>query len=471
MSLVSTIILVAAILAALALLSLLISKQYRKVGPNQALIISGGRKKTITQPDGTKRKIGYRYRLGGGTFVWPFLETVDVLPLDVINLNIKTPEVLTHGGILIQAVASAQVKIGSDDESIHLAAEQFLGTGREGIQDVSMTILDGKMRAVIGTMSVEDIYRGRQDFSEKVSKTVQKEFSEMGLRLLSFSLKEITDTQGYLEALGKPHIAAAKRDAAIAEAETEKEATIKSSEARKEGEVARLSAEALIAKAQWENEAKKASSQVEVNQKKARADLAYELERYRQNQDIKREEYKVRQIETEESIKIEEMEIERKEKELDSRVIKPADARKYQIMAEAEAEGFRIQAEAKGKSEALKMEGEAEAQKVKQQGIADAEAMLKKAQAWEKYNQAAILELYLKNLPDLAKAVSEPLSRVDKIVMVGGDKGTGATKITGQVADVLAQMPDVVKSLTGVDIKKYFQEKMKTESEEEDDES
>lgn len=469
MSMLSWIILAAAIVAVLALLSLLISKQYRKVGPNQALIISGGRKKSITRPDGTKTKIGYRYRLGGGTFVWPFLETVDILPLDVINLDIKTPEVLTYGGILIQAIASAQVKIGSDEESIHLAAEQFLGTGREGIRDVAMTILDGKMRAVIGTLSVEDIYRGRHDFAEKVSQAVHKEFAGMGLKLLSFSLKEITDTQGYLEALGKPHIAAAKRDAAIAEAETEKEATIKSSEARKEGEVARLNAEALIAKAQWENEAKKASSQVEVNHKKARADLAYELERYRQNQEIKREEYKVRHIETEESIKIEKMEIERKQKELDAQVIKPADARKYQIMAEAEAEGFRIQTEAKGKAEALKLEGQAEAQRIKQQGIADAESMMKKAEAWEKYNQAAILELYLKNLPELAKAVSEPLSRVDKIVMLGGDKGTGATKITGQVADVLAQMPDVVKSLTGVDIKKYFQEKMKTESEDEDE--
>jgi flotillin len=469
MSLLSWIILVAAVVAVLALISLLVSKQYRKVGPNQALIISGGRKKTITKPDGTKTKIGYRYRLGGGTFVWPFLETVDILPLNVINLEIKTPEVLTYGGILIQAVASAQVKIGSDEESIQLAAEQFLGTGKEGIQDVSMTILDGKMRAVIGTLSVEDIYRGRHEFSEKVSQAVHKEFGGMGLKLLSFSLKEINDTQGYLEALGKPHIAAAKRDAAIAEAETEKEATIKSSEARKEGEVARLNADALIAKAQWENEAKKAGSQVDVNQKKARADLAYELERYRQNQEIKREEYKVRQIETEESIKIEEMEIERKKNELDSQVIKPADARKYQIMAEAEAEGFRIQTEAKGKAEALKMEGQAEAQKIKQQGIADAESMMKKAEAWEKYNQAAILELYLKNLPELAKAVSEPLSRVDKIIMVGGEKGTGATKITGQVAEVLAQMPDVVQSLTGVDIKKYFQEKMKTESENEDE--
>jgi len=467
MTFVSILILIGIIIVILVLLSILIAKQYRKVGPNEVLIISGGRKRSVLQPDGTKRKVGYRYRLGGGTFVWPFLETVDILPIDVINLSIKIPEVLTYGGILIMADASAQVKINSDENSIRLAAEQFLGTGKDGIRDISSTILEGKTRAVIGTMTVEDIYRGRGEFADKVIKSVENEFYRMGLTLISFALKEISDTQGYLDALGKPQIAAAKRDATIAEAETEKEAVIKSSAARKEGEVARLNADALIAKAQWENEAKKAESQAQVNQKKARADFAYELERSCLNQDIKREEAKVKLIEKEESIKLETLEITRREKELDSSVIKPADARKYQIKAEAEAEGFRIQAEAKGKSEALRLEAQAEAEKIKQKGMAEAETMLKKANAWEKYNQAAILEIYLKSLPELARAVSEPLSKVDKIVLVGGDKGTGATKITSQVADILAQMPDVVESLTGVDLKKYFKDKLTPEKKKE----
>jgi len=464
----STFIVIGIIIIILVLVSFLISKQYRKVGPNEVLIISGGRKKAISEPDGTKRRVGYRTRLGGGTFVWPFLETVDILPIDVINLSIRTPEVLTNGGILILAEASAQVKVNSNEESIRLASEQFLGAGRDGIRDVSATILDGKMRAVIGTMTVEDIYRGRQIFADNVIKSVEAEFTRLGLTLISFALKEISDNQGYLDALGKPYIAAAKRDAAIAEAETEKEAVIKSSEARKEGEVARLSAEALIAKTQWENEAKKAASQVDVNKKKAQSDYAYELERFRLNQDIKREEGKVKFIEKQEAIKIEELETKRREKELDSSVIKPADARKYQMKAEAEAEEFRIQAEAKGKAEAIKLEGLAEAEKTRQQGLAESETMMKRAQACKEYNQAAMLEMYLNTLPELAKAVAEPLSKIDKIVLVGGDKGTGATKITSQVADVLAQMPEVVESLTGIDIKKYFQEKFKTEDKDED---
>ncbi len=466
MNLTSGFILIGVVIIVLALLALLFSKQYRKVGPNEVLVISGGRKRTVIAPDGTKTKVGYRYRLGGGTFVLPFMETVDTLPMEAITMNIKTPEVLTNSGVPIMAEAVAQIKIDSSDHSIRLAAEQFLGLGKEGIRSVAETVLEGKMREVMGTMTVEQIYKTRHEFSTNVTQAAQSDFSRMGLNMMSFALKDISDTQGYLDALGKPQIAAAKRDAVIAEAETDKEATIKSSEAQKEGEIARLAAEAMIAKAQWENEAKKAESQVDVNQKKAKADFAYEIERSRLSQDIKKEEAKVKFIEKQEAIKIGELEIARKEKELNSNVIKPADARKYQMKAEAEAEEFRIQSEARGKADAMKLEGIAQAEKTKHLGLAEAESMMKKAQAWDKYNQAAILEMYLKMLPDLAKSVSEPLSKVDKIVVIGGDKSLGTTKITSQVGEILAQMPDVVKSLTGVDLKKYFKKKLASEDDE-----
>ena len=452
------------IVAVLVIIIVIIALQYRKVGPNEAIIISGGRKRTITAPDGTRRRVGYRYRLGGGTFVWPFTERVDVLPLDIISLNIRTPEVLTHGGVPIMAEASSQVKVDSSDEGIRMAAEQFLGQGKDGIRDVAMTVLEGKMREVLGTMTVEEIYRGRQEFSSRVIQAVKKDLAAMGLVVLSFALKDISDTQGYLDALSKPQIAAAKRDATIAQAETEKESIIKSSHARKEGEVARLEADALIAKAQWDNEAKKAESQVFVNARKAQADFSYELERNRLNQQIKKEEAKVKLIEKEEAIKIEEAEISRKEKELEANVLKPADARKYQIKAEAEAEEFRILAEGKGKVDVRKIEAQAAADETRLKGLAEAEAMLKKAQAWEKYNQAAFLEMYIKALPELARAVAEPLSKVDKIVIVsGGDKDLGTTKITGQVAQVLAQMPEIVKTLTGADINKFLKSKLSPE--------
>jgi flotillin len=460
MTLVPTLIYVGIIVFVLGLIILLLATRYKKVGPNEALIISGGHKRSFTTPDGTKKKVGYRYRLGGGTFVLPFIETVDKLPMDVVTLNIKTPEVLTHGGVPIMAEANAQVKINSSDQAIHLAAEQFLGLGRDGIRDVAANVVEGKMREIIGTLTVEQIYRGRQDFSHRVAEAIQADFAKMGLVMLSYALKDISDSQGYIDALSRPQIAAAKRDAVIAQAETEKDSIIKSSLARREGEVARLQADALIAKAGWENEAKKAESQVLVNQKKAQADFSYELERFRLTQEIKKEEAKVKLIEKEEAIRIETAEISRKEKELESNVLKPADARKYQIKAEAEAEEYRITAEARGKAEAMRLEGTAEGERVRQKGLAEAEAMSKKAQAWDKYNQAAIFETYMKILPELARSVAEPLSKVDKIVVVGGEKGLGTTRITGQVAEIMAQMPEIVQSLAGVDLKKFLKDKL-----------
>jgi flotillin len=461
-SLFSWLIPVGVIIVVLVIVFIIIAKQYKKVGPNEALIISG-RKRTITASDGTKHKVGYRYRLGGGMFVMPFLETVDVLPMEVISISIKTSDVLTHGGVPILADATAQVKVESSDTAIRIAAEQFLGIGKDGIRDVAMNVLEGKMREIIGTMTVEDIYRGRGEFDKKVAAAALEDFSKMGLSLLSFSLKEFSDPQGYIEALSKPLISAAKREATIAEAESQKDAIIRSSQARKEGEVARLQAEAQIAKAEWDNEAKKAESQVFVNTKKAQADFSYELERHKLGQELKKEEAKVRIVEKEQAIKIEDLEIQRREKELDANVLKPSDARKYQIKAEAEAEEYRIQAEARGKATALKLEGQAEAENIKGKGGAEAEAMLKKAHAWEKYNDAAVLEMYLKVLPDVAKAISEPLSKVDKIIVVGGDKSLGTTRITAQVAEILAQMPEVVKSLTGADLRKFLKDKLSPE--------
>jgi flotillin len=462
MSLVTILILAGVALVLIVLLTFLFSRQFRKVGPNEALIISG-RKRTITLPDGTAKKVGFRVRIGGGTFVRPFTEKVDILPMDIIPISIRTPEVLTHGGVPIVADAAAQVKIDSSEAAIHTAAEQFLGMGKDGIRDVAVNVLEGKMREVIGTMTVEEIYRGRAEFNRRVGEAVREDFGKMGLVLLSYALKEFSDTQGYIDALSKPLISAAKRDAAVSEAETEKEALIKSSQARKEGEVARLQAEAQIAKAQWENEAKKSESLTWVNQKKAQADFSYELERHRLSQDLKREEGKVRMVEKEQAIKIEELEIQRREKELDSNVLKPADARKYQIRAEAEAEEFRIQAEARGKAEAVRLEGQAEAGRIKEKGAAEAEAMTKRAQAMSHYQDASVLEMYMKVLPDVVKGVAEPLSKIDKIILVNSDKDLGVSKISAQTAQILAQVPDIFQSLTGADLKKFLKDKLSPE--------
>jgi len=446
MDLITLLILIGILAVIIIFVLVLLSKQYRKVGPNEVLIISGGRKRTVVDPDGTKRKIGYRMHIGGGTLVLPFLESAQVLPLEVYTLDLQSNEAITAKGIQVNAFGQAQIKIGGDEDSIRLAAEQFLGKGEEGIRDVASKILEGHMRAALGTMSVEELFHKRDEFSNRVKQTVAQDFGRMGLDILSFSLKDISDTSGYIEALGKPRIAEARSEAAVAEANAEKEATIKAAEARKEADIAKFKAETEIAEANREYELKRAEYQVNINEKKADADLSYELERQKMNQKLKKEEYQVRLIEKEEAIKLEEKEIQRKEKELESTVKKQADARKYQVMAETEAEQYRLGAQAKARAEAIKLEGEAEA-----------EIMRQKAESYSEYNQAAVYEMLIKIMPELARAVSEPLSKVDKIVMVDSGNGGGASKITKQVADVLAQLPAVVESLSGVDLKKLIE--------------
>ena len=461
---------------------------YKKVGPNEVLIISGGKRHKVTDPDGTVKEIGYRYVVGGGAFINPIKESAQILPLEVYTIAIKTPEVLTSQGVHIIAEATSQVKIASDDYSIRQAAEQFLSTGAKGIKEVTEQILEGYARAVIGHLTVEGIYQKRDEFNDRVSEEAAEDFSKMGLVVISFTLKDISDTQGYLASLGKPRIAEVKRDAEVAEAEAEKDTIIKSAAARRDGDIAKFQAEAEIASANRDYESRRAQYQAEINKEKAKTDIAYELERQQINQEVRKAEYAVKLIEKEEAIKLEEAEIIRKEKELESSIKKNADAHKYQVEKEAEAERLRLQLEAEGKAEAVKTEGMAEIEVTRQRGIskiaynrnlglaeaevkraegeAEAEVLKKKAESFAAYNEAAIYQMLIDKMPELARAVAEPLSRVDKIVMVG-DGASGVSKLTGQVAQIIAQLPTVVESLSGVDMKKVF-EKLNLGKEEEE---
>jgi flotillin len=442
---------------AVGLFVLAMWRQYRMVGPNEVLIISGGRQRTITMPDGDTRKIGYRMQVGGGTFVMPFTEFCQTLSLEIFTLSFKTPEVLTVRGVPVITEGLAQAKIKGDESSIRLAAEQFLGKDPSAIQDITQQILEGYMRSTIGSMTVEDMYQNREAFAAKVREAANRDFDRMGLQLLSFSLKDLSDTHGYIDALGQPRIAEVKRDAAIAQAETDKDATIKASQARKEGEVARFQADTEIAEAHRDFEAKRTSYQASINKEKAFADMAYDLEKLRVSQELKTKEYEVRLIEKQKAIEVERSEIERRELELESTVKKSADAQKYQVQAEAEADSFRVQEAAKAKAEATRVQGAAEVEIMRAKGAAVSIGMKSKAEAWREYNEAGVYQMFIDILPELAKNVSEPLSKVEKIILIGDGKDAGVSRITREVGAVLAQMPEVVESLTGVDLKKLMQ--------------
>jgi flotillin len=442
----------------------LYSSRYKKVGPNEVLIISGRRGTVIDPVTGEKVTRNYRIVKGGGAFIWPVLERVDDLSLEIMTIDVVTPKVYTVQGVPITVDGVAQVKIRGDDVSIATAAEQVLSKSQDEIRNVALQTLEGHLRAILGTLTVEEVYKDRDAFAARVQDVAAGDLANMGLSIVSFTIKDIRDDQGYLDALGRKRTAEVKRDAQIGEAEAARDATIASAKARQEGETAKYQAEARIAEAEKDYQIQKADYDAQTNRKRAEAELAYTLQQNITNQQVKAEEVQIEVVQKQKMIQVQEQEVLRKEKELQATVKKPAEAEQYRIETLANAKKFQTLTEAEGQASATRSigEGEADASKARglanaevtqKQGFAEAEAMEKKAFAWQEYNQAAIIQQILEALPQIAAAVSEPLSKTDRIVIINsGDGGGGASKVTQDVADIVAQIPATVEALTGVDL-------------------
>jgi flotillin len=458
-----------------------ILSRYTKVGPNQVLVVSG-RKHRYLDPDGTEHGRGFRIVKGGGTFVYPVVEKVDILSLELLTIDVQTPEVYTSKGVPVKVDGVAQIKVKGDDISIATAAEQFLSKGVDEIKNIAMQTLEGHLRAILGTMTVEEIYQNRDAFASKVQEVAAGDMANMGLGIVSFTIRDIRDTQGYLDALGKPRIAQVKRDAQIAQAEADRDAQIRSAAATQAGQEAKFAADSKIAEAQRDYQSNVASYQATVNQKKAEADLAYDLQKYKTGQLVKAEEVQVQIIEKQKQIELQQQEILRKQRQLEADVQKPADAERYKVEALANAKKFQLETEAAGAASAAKQTGfanaevnkatglaEADANKarglaeaaiIEAQGKATASAMQQKAESFKQYNEAAVIEMIVRILPEVAGRVSEPLSKTEKIVIInsGSGPGGGASKVTGDVTQIIAQLPPVLESLTGVKFEKLLEQ-------------
>jgi len=463
------------------LLIWMVLSRYTKVGPNDVLIVSG-RKHRFVDPDGTVRTRGFRIVKGGGTFVYPIVEKVDVLSLELLTIDVQTPEVYTSKGVPVKVDGVAQIKVKGDDISIATAAEQFLSKGTDEIKNIAMQTLEGHLRAILGTMTVEEIYQNRDAFASKVQEVAAGDMANMGLGIVSFTIRDIRDTQGYLDALGKPRIAQVKRDAQIAQAEADRDAMIKSSQATQAGQEAKFQADSKIAEAQRDYQSNVASYQATVNQKKAEADLAYDLQKFKTGQLVKAEEVQVQIIEKQKQIELQQQEILRKQRELEAMVQKPADAERYKVETLANAKKFQLETEAAGAASAAKATGFANADVAKGTGIAEAEAnkarglaeaaiieaqgkatasaMQQKAESFKQYNEAAVIEMIVRVMPEVAGRISEPLSKTEKIVIINSGNGTGggASKLTGDVTQIISQLPPVLESLTGVRFEKLLEQ-------------
>ncbi|MBU9710998.1 flotillin family protein [Evansella tamaricis] len=460
----------------LALIGVFVSK-YQTAGPDEALIVTGsylGGKNVNIDESGNRIKIVR----GGGTFVLPVFQQAEKLSLLSSKIDVSTPEVYTEQGVPVMADGTAIIKIGGSIGEIATAAEQFLGKSKQDRENEAKEVLEGHLRSILGSLTVEEIYKNREKFSQEVQRVASQDLAKMGLLIVSFTIKDVRDKNGYLDSLGKPRIAQVKRDADIATAEADKETRIKRAEASKDAKRAELERATEIAEAEKVNQLKVAEFRREQDEAKARADQAYHLAEARSKQEVTEQQMQVQIIERQKQIELEEKEILRREKQYDSEVKKKADADRYAVeqaaeaekrkqFAEADAKQYSVEAMAKAEAEkvridglaaaeAARAQGESEADIIRLKGLAEAEAKQKIAEAFEQYGQAAILDMILKMLPSYAKEVASPLSNIEKITVVdtgsSGEKG-GANKVTGYATNLMATLQESLKASSGIDVK------------------
>jgi flotillin len=449
---------------------LLISRNYLKVSPNTVAVLSGRRRKL-----GDGRVVGYRMVRGGAALRIPLLEKVEYLHLNVMTIPLEIKRAYTLKGVPVSVKAVANVKIRGDETSLQASAERFLGMTPIEVQKVIFQTLEGHLRSILGTLTVEEVNSDRQSFAQKLTSEAAVDLEKMGIGVDVLTIQEISDEEEYLNALGKRRTAEVKRDATIGEAEAHRDAKIKSAQALQEGESAKYQADAEISQSQRDFMIRQAQYQAEVETQKARAAQAGPLSEATARQAVVAEEVKVEKTRTQEMISVQEQEVLRKTKELEATVIRPAEAdrqaaivraeaakqaaileaegRRSALISLAEAEQEKLRKEGVGRAAAVEAEGKAEASKIEAiglaqakaieaQGMAEAAAILRKAEAWKEFNEAARLQTILEKMPAILQAstgifsaVAAPLGNIDKLVVIDqGDGGNGGSGGLGRIA-------------------------------------
>lgn len=467
------------VIVVVVILGLAFWTRYKTVGPDEAMIVTGsflGSKNVMTDESGRKIKIVR----GGGAFILPVFQQSGFISLLSHKLDVSTPEVYTEQGVPVMADGVAIIKIGGSIEDVATAAEQFMGKPTDALKAEAQEVLEGHLRAILGTMTVEEVYRNRDKFAQEVQGVAAKDLKKMGLQIVSFTIKDVRDKQGYLEALGKPRIAAVKRDADIAEAEAIRDARIKKALAEEEGKKAELLRDTNVAEAEKEKELKVAAFKRDQDTAKAEADQAYRIQEARSQQVAVEEQMKIELVRKEREIDLQEKEILRRQKQYDAEVKKKADADRYAVeqaaeadkakqMREADAVQYRIEAEAKAGAEQKRLEGmaiadaerargTAEAEVIRLRGLAEAEAKEKLAEAFQKFGEAAVLDIIVRMLPELAGKIAEPLKSIDKLTVVDTGNGEGAVRVSNYVTSLMATAPEMLKNVSGIDLDQLVKE-------------
>src|SRR3954453_15050929 len=440
----------------LAFLMSVLARLYRKAGPHEALIVYGFRSKRVV--------------VGRGTVVFPMMENCHELSLELMSFDVAPQQDLyTKQGVAVTVEAVAQIKVKSDTESIWTASEQFLTKSDQEREGLIKLVMEGHLRGIIGQLTVEEIVKQPEMVGDRMRSTCADDMNKMGLEVISFTIKEVRDKNEYIVNMGRPDIARIKRDADVAAAEADRDTAIKRAEATRASAVAKAQADqervlaetlsqAKQAEAQRDLEIKKAQYVEIVKKQQAQADKAYEIQTNVMQQQVTAEAVKVQQIEKEQQIKVQEAEILRHEKELIATILKGAEIETQRILNLAEAEKQRQIAEADGRASAIRAQGEAEAEIIFKKGEAEAKAMNVKAEAYQEFNQAAIVDKLITNMPEVVRALASPLANIDKITIVstGNGDSAGMHKITGDIAQMAAQVPALFETLSGMPLNELF---------------
>ncbi len=426
------------------------ARLYRKAGPNEALIIYGAR--------------GTRVVIGAGTAVMPMFQTCRCLSLELMSFDVAPKQDLyTRQGVAVTVEAVAQIKVKSDNESVKTAAEQFLTKSAEEREGLIRLVMEGHLRGIIGQLTVEEIVKEPEMVGERMRSTCADDMNKMGLEVISFTIKEVKDKNDYISNMGRPDVARIKRDADVAAAEAERDTAIRQAMAQREAAVARAQADqervlaetqslAAQAQAQRDLEIKRAQYQESTKKQQAQADKAYDIQANVMQQQLVAEQVKIQQVEKQQQIAVQEAEIQRRERELIATVLKQAEIEKRRIEMMAEAERARLTTQAEGQAAATRTTGEAEADIIFKKGDAEARAMEVKAEAYQQWNQAAVVDKLITGLPEVVRAMASPLANVDRITVVstGDGEAAGMHKITGDLAKMAAQIPALFETLSGM---------------------
>ena len=456
----------------------LFARNYIKVPPSTVAIFYG-RKHLLIDEKGNKTTVGFRVVRGGAALRVPVLEQVAYLSLNIISIGLKISKAYTKEGVAVTVEAVANVKIGGDDVSLRGAAERFLGMSSDQIKGVIFQTLEGHLRAILGTLTVEEINADRQAFAQKMTDEAAVDLKKMGVNIDILTIQQISDEMGYLDALGKKRTAEVKRDAVIGEAQAQRDATIKSAMADQEGKTKRYEADVVIAQSLRDKESRQAEFDAAVKAKQAEADQAGPLATAVARQKVTEQETKIDQVRKQQEVLVQTQEAARREQELQATVVKPAEAARQAaiLQAEGEKQATVIKAEATqkeleyegageaakitaiGKAEAAKVLaiGSAEAEVIKVKLLAEAEGLQRKAEAWKNFNDAAVINMVVDKMPELAQAFATQLAGIDKINIIemgngaGGANG-GVNKVMSTVGGGMTAMLSMLKDQFGIDV-------------------